>query len=57
MKKFIYISISIIAVLIISVIIFNKVSGGENTEYLKVNVERSEFEILVTTTGELQAEN
>lgn len=57
MKKLIYISIGIIVVLIISVIIFNKVTGGENTEYLKVKVERSEFEILVTTTGELQAEN
>jgi len=57
MKKLIYISISIIAVLIISVIIFNKVSGGDNTEYIKVKVERNKFEILVTTTGELQAEN
>jgi len=57
MKKFIYISIGIIVVLIISVIIFNKVTGGEKTEYLKVKVKKGEFEILVTTTGELQAEN
>ena len=57
MKKLIYISTSVIAALIISVIIFNKVTGGENTEYLKVKVEKGEFEILVTTTGELQAEN
>ncbi len=57
MKKLIYISISIIVVLIISIIIFNKATGGEDTEYLKVKVEKSEFEILVTTTGELQAEN
>jgi len=57
MKKLIYISIGIIAVLIISVIIFNKVTGGEKTEYLKAKVEKGEFEILVTTTGELQAEN
>jgi len=57
MKKLIYISVGIIAALIISVIIFNKVTGGEKTEYLKVKVEKGEFEILVTTTGELQAEN
>ena len=57
MKKLIYISIGIITVLIISVIIFNKVTGGEKTEYLKVKVKKGEFEILVTTTGELQAEN
>jgi len=57
MKKLIYISIGIITVLIISVIIFNKVTGGEKTDYLKVKIEKGEFEILVTTTGELQAEN
>ena len=57
MKKLIYISIGIITVLIISVIIFNKVTGGEKTDYLKVKIKKGEFEILVTTTGELQAEN
>lgn len=57
MKKLIFISIGILAVLIISIIIFNKVTGGESSEYLKVEVKRGEFEILVTTTGELQAEN
>ena len=57
MKKFIYISIGIIVVLIISVIIFNRATGGEKTEYLKVKIEKGKFEILVTTTGELQAEN
>jgi len=57
MKKLIYISIGIIAVLIISVIIFNRATGGEKTEYLKVKIEKGKFEILVTTTGELQAEN
>ena len=57
MKKLIYISIGIIVVLIISVIIFNRATGGEKTEYLKVKIEKGKFEILVTTTGELQAEN
>jgi multidrug efflux pump subunit AcrA (membrane-fusion protein) len=57
MKKLIYISIGVIAVLVISIVVFNKVTGGESSEYLKVEVIRGDFEILVTTTGELQAEN
>lgn len=57
MKKLILISSGILAVLIISIVIFNKVTGGESSEYLKVKVKRGDFEILVVTTGELQAEN
>jgi multidrug resistance efflux pump len=57
MKKLIYISISVIAVLIISIIIFNKVTGGEDIAQLEVEVKRGDFKIVVTTTGELQAEN
>ena len=57
MKKLIYISISAIVVLIISVVIFNKISSGEDITQLEVEVKRGDFEILVTITGELQAEN
>lgn len=57
MKKLIYISISAIVVLIISVVIFNKISSGEDITQLEVEVKRGDFEIVVTITGELQAEN
>ncbi|MBE9511308.1 MAG: efflux RND transporter periplasmic adaptor subunit [Bacteroidetes bacterium] len=57
MKKLIYISISAIVVLIISVVIFNKITSDEDITQLEVEVKRGDFEIVVTTTGELQAEN
>ncbi|MBA7518326.1 hypothetical protein ES705_10396 [subsurface metagenome] len=57
MKKILYISVATVIVVIVALVIFNKVTSGEDLETLEVKVTIGNFEILVTTTGELQAEN
>ncbi|MCK4466601.1 MAG: efflux RND transporter periplasmic adaptor subunit, partial [Bacteroidales bacterium] len=57
MKKAIYFTIGIVFLTIIALIIFNKVTSGEDITQLEVEVKKGKFEIVVTTTGELQAEN
>ena len=56
MKKKILIATGIIVVVIILVIIYSS-TGKEKAEQLLVEVQRGQFEVLVTVTGELQAEN
>ena len=57
MKKTIYYTIGIVVLTIIALIIFNKVTSEEDITQLEVEVQKGKFEIVVTTTGELQAEN
>jgi multidrug efflux pump subunit AcrA (membrane-fusion protein) len=57
MKKILYISVATVIVVIVALVIFNKVTSGEDLATLEVKLTRGDFEILVTTTGELQAEN
>jgi len=57
MKKILYISVATVIVVIVALVIFNKVTSGEDLTTLEVKLTRGNFEILVTTTGELQAEN
>ncbi len=57
MKKILYISVTTVIVVIVALVIFNKVTSGEDLATLEVKVAIGNFEILVTTTGELQAEN
>jgi HlyD family secretion protein len=57
MKKTLFITVAVVIVIIVLLVIFNKIAGGENLAELEVKVTKGDFEILVTTTGELQAEN
>jgi len=57
MKKILYISVATVIVVIVALVIFNKFTSGEDLATLEVKLTRGNFEILVTTTGELQAEN
>ncbi|HAF27631.1 MAG TPA: RND transporter [Bacteroidales bacterium] len=54
MKKKYYIIIAAVVVVIIAFLIFRP-GKSDNLKQLTVKVEKGEFEILVTTTGELQA--
>ena len=56
MKKKHYIAIASVLVVIIVIVIFRP-GKGDSQEQLTVKVEKGEFEILVTTTGELQAKS
>ena len=56
MKKKYFIGIAVVFVIIVAIIIF-KPGKGDALNQLTVKVERGEFEILVTTTGELQAKS
>jgi len=56
MKKKILIFTGIIVAVIVLVIIYSS-TGKEKAEQLIVEVQRGQFEVLVTVTGELQAEN
>jgi len=57
MKKTLIISGIVVAVAIIGLIIFNRLTRQDETGSLFAEAEKGKFEILVTTTGELQAEN
>jgi len=56
MKKKIIIPTVIIAVVAVIIIIYT-VAGKDKTNLLEVEVQKGKFEIVVTTTGELQAES
>lgn len=57
MKKRILIPLIIFVVVVISIIIYSAASDAESSVRLTSNVVKGDFEILVTVTGELQAEN
>jgi flagellar hook-basal body complex protein FliE len=58
MKKKSIIIVSIVAVVaIIALIVYNKVSSKNDVANLYVEAKKGQFDIVVTTTGELQAEN
>lgn len=57
MKKIIIIVSAVAVVAIIALIVYNKVSSKKDISNLYVEAQRGQFDIVVTTTGELQAEN
>ncbi len=58
MKKKSIIIVSIVAVVaIIALIVYSKVSSKNDVANLYVEAQKGQFDIVVTTTGELQAEN
>ncbi len=57
MKKAIIITAIVAVVAIIVLIVINKVSSKKDLENLFVEAMKGQFDIVVTTTGELQAEN
>ncbi len=56
MKKTIYITVGVIVVVIAGLIVLNKLTSSDELSRLEVEATRGTFEILVTITGELQAE-
>lgn len=57
MKKSVIIIVSVVAVAaIIALIVFSKVSSKKDLTNLYVQAQKGQFDIVVTTTGELQAE-
>ncbi len=58
MKKKSIIIVSIVAIVaIIALIVYSKVSSKNDVANLYVEAQKGQFDIVVTTTGELQAEN
>ena len=56
MKRTIIITSIIVAVAVIAMIVISKLTGREDLSTLFAEVQQGEFEVVVTTTGELQAE-
>ncbi len=56
MKRTIIITSIIVAVAIIAMIVISKLGGKDDLSKLFTDVQQGDFEIVVTTTGELQAE-
>lgn len=56
MKKSIIITLAVVVVAIISLVVFSKLTGDEDITQLEAVVGSGDFEVLVTITGELQAE-
>ncbi len=57
MKKTIIITSIVAVVAIIAMIVFNKLSSKKEIANLFAEAKKGQFDIIVTTTGELQAEN
>ncbi len=57
MKKSIIITLAVVVIAIIGLVVFGKLTGSEDLTQLEVEVFDGEFEVLVSVTGELQAEN
>jgi HlyD family secretion protein len=57
MKKTIIITAIVAVIAIIAIIVINRASAKKDMENLFVEAQRGQFDIIVTTTGELQAEN
>ena len=56
MKRTIIITSVVVAVLIIAMIVISRFAGKEDLSAIYTEVKQGDFEIVVTTTGELQAE-
>lgn len=56
MKRTIIITSIVVVVAIIAMIVINKIAHKEDLSVLYADVQKGDFEIVVTTTGELQAE-
>ena len=56
MKRTIIITSIVVVVAIVAMIVINKLSNKEELGNLYAEVKRGDFEVIVTTTGELQAE-
>lgn len=57
MKKSIIITLVVVGLAIISLVVFNQLTSPEDLTQLEVEVGSGEFEVLVSVTGELQAES
>jgi multidrug resistance efflux pump len=57
MKKSIIITAGVVVVAIIIIVMVNRVGSKKDLANLYVEAQRGQFDIVVTTTGELQAEN
>jgi HlyD family secretion protein len=57
MKRTLIISGIVVVVAVIALLIFNRATSGKDLSNLFVEAKKGEFEIVVTVTGELQAEN
>ena len=57
MKKSIIIILSVVAIAIIGLVVFNRLTKKDDIALLETEVSQGEFEIIVAVTGELQAEN
>ena len=57
MKKTIIITSAVAVLAIIAIIVFNKISSKKEIANLFADAKKGQFDIIVTTTGELQAEN
>ncbi len=57
MKKNNIIALSIVSLVVLGIIIYAVAGEAEHTGLMEVEAKNGRFEILVTTTGELQAEN
>ncbi|MFO7851102.1 MAG: efflux RND transporter periplasmic adaptor subunit [Bacteroidota bacterium] len=57
MKKTLIISGIVVAVAVIALIVFNRLTKQDEIALLYAEATRGDFEIIVSTTGELQAEN
>ncbi|MDX2443813.1 MAG: efflux RND transporter periplasmic adaptor subunit [Bacteroidales bacterium] len=57
MKKTIIITLSVVALAIIGLVVFGKLTATEDLTQLEVEAGSGKFEVLVSVTGELQAES
>ncbi len=57
MKKSLIIILAVVVVAIVGLVVFNRLTRKDDITQLEAEVMQGEFEILVTVTGELQAEN
>jgi HlyD family secretion protein len=56
MKRTIIITSVVVIVAIVAMVLINKLTGKEDLSTIYAEVQRGDFEVVVTTTGELQAE-
>ncbi len=56
-KKTLIITVAVLAVVVITIIVLAKINNKEDMSLLYATADKGQFEIVVSTTGELQAEN
>jgi hypothetical protein len=56
MKRTIIITSIVVLLAVIAMIVISKLTGKEDLSSIFAEVKRGDFEVVVTTTGELQAE-